>query len=236
MCWGISVLLLLALIASFGVSYKVEESRRLTCYNNLRQIGLALRNYYSRHGAFPPAYLCDKAGKPVNSWRAEVIPTFWYNFRPGRDDYAGGEGYDYTEPWNGPKNIKLRLDKKRCEVFRCPSDGSQAAAITDYVAVIGPNTMWPGCTPAKEAADGSDRDKILVIEVVRSDILWMEPRDMTLEQALDAIQRTEGIGIGSHHSEGIHYLTVGGAVRTLDRNIDRESLRKLLVRAPPGNE
>ena len=90
--------------------------------------------------------------------------------------------------------------------------------------------MWPGFQPAKQAADGSDRDKILVMEVVNSDILWMEPRDLTLEQALDAIQPRKGIGIGSHHLDGVHYVTVGGDVRTLNPSIDRESLRKLLVR------
>ena len=193
-------------------------------------IGFALRNYCDRHGALPPAYLCDKAGKPVNSWRTEVIPYFWYNFRPGRDDYAGGEGYDYSEPWNGRKNARLGLEKKRCWEFQCPSDENREPATTDYVAVVGPGTMWPGSKPAKPAPDGSDREKILVIEVIHSDILWMEPRDLTLEQALDAIQPKSGIGIGSHHSDGIHYLTVSGAVRTLDPNIDRESLRKLLVR------
>lgn len=69
-----------------------------------------------------------------------------------------------------------------------------------------------------------------MIEVVNADILWMEPRDLTVEQALDTIQPESGVGIGSQHRDGIHYLTVGGAVRTLDRNIDQESHRKLLVR------
>jgi hypothetical protein len=82
----------------------------------------------------------------------------------------------------------------------------------------------------KAAADGSDKDKILVIEVVDSDILWMEPRDLTLDQALDELQRSSGTRIGTHHRDGIHYVTVGGDVRTLDHNIDRESLRMLLVR------
>jgi hypothetical protein len=58
----------------------------------------------------------------------------------------------------------------------------------------------------------------------------MEPRDLTLEQALDTIEPKMGIGIGSRHRDGIHYLTVAGAVRTLPHDIDRESLRKLLVR------
>jgi hypothetical protein len=63
----------------------------------------------------------------------------------------------------------------------------------------------------------------------------MEPRDLTLEQALGAIQPKKGVGIGSQHCDGIHYVTVSGEVRTLDRNLDRGSLRKLLVRDSPSS-
>lgn len=225
-------LLVLTLIASCSVycSHVLDQGRSNICSNRLKSIWLSLKSRHSLHGAFPPTYLCDEAGKPINSWRAEVIPDFWYNFRPGRSDYAGGEGYNYAEPWDGPKNSKLKLDKHECSEFQCASDEHERPAITDYVAVVGPNTMWAGCEPVTAAADGSDRDKILVIEVVDSDILWMEPRELTLDQALDGLQRKSGIRIGSHHRDGIHYVTVGGDVRTLDPNIDRESLRKLLVR------
>ncbi len=122
--------------------------------------------------------------------------------------------------------------------FFCPSSYSENMYFTDYVAVVGPETMWPGTEPTKVAEDGSDNDKILVIEIVNSDIHWMEPRDLTLEEALDAIQPDKGVGIGSRHPDGIHYVTVGGEVRTLDRNIDRESLRRLFTRdaaKPPAN-
>lgn len=156
-----------------------------------------------------------------------IVPySSWYTFP---------STYDFAKPWDGPENSRLLLHEsdKAQWFFQSPSAGSEDPAITNYVAVVGPNTMWPGSQPAKQAADGSDKDKILVIEVINSDILWMEPRDLTLEQALDAIQPKKGIGIGSRHRDGIHYLTVGGKVRTLDPNIDRESLRKLLVRDSP---
>lgn len=230
--------LALGLIAVGGVFvYRLrEEGRKATCRHNLQQIGSALRNYHERYGSFPSAYLCDKAGKLVNSWRTVVIPDFWYAFRSGSYHTGGAPGYDYDEPWNGPGNSKrFSLDTVRCWPFQCPSAaGREEPAITNYVTVVGPNTMWPGVEPATEAADDSDRDKILVIEVIHSDILWMEPRDLTLEQALDAIQPRKGIGIGSHHSGGIHYVTVGGEVRPLDPEIGREKLRNLLVRDGAG--
>jgi hypothetical protein len=221
--WGILLLLLLALVASGTVlrEYEREQARSMTCSNNLKQIGLALINYHQCNGVFPSACLCDKNGRPVNSWRTRLVPGYLsYNFPAA---------YDFAKSWDEPANAKLLPREARRYQFSCPSDGNQESAITNYVAVVGPNTMWPGCKPAKQAADHSDFDKILVIEVINSDILWMEPRDLTLDQALDAIQPKQGIGIGSRHGDGIHYVTVGGAVRTLDPNIDRESLRKLLV-------
>jgi hypothetical protein len=227
MLWrGILFLIFLILTASCIVlcKYAIEEADSMTCSCRLKEIGLALISYHDQKGAFPPAYSCDESGTPVNSWRTIILPgRLWYNFP---------SNYDFAKPWNGPENAEL-LPREIFSKFRCPFSGGEDPAITNYVAVVGPNTMWPGKEPAKRAADGSDDDKIFVIEVINSDILWMEPRDLTLEQALDTIQPKTSIGIGSRHRDGIHYVTVGGQVRTLAPNIDRESLRKLLVRDSP---
>lgn len=207
----------------------VEAGHCAKCQYRLKAIGLALCSYNQMNGSFPPAYLCDGAGKEVNSWRLLVADLAFYHHSVSR-------GYDVTRPPNAQGNIQFRLSDQPIEEFRCPSAGSEGPLVMNYVAVVGPNTMWPGREPAKPAADGSDNDKILVIETINSDILWFEPRDLTLEQALDAIQPKKGIGIGSRHNDGIHYVTVGGEVRTLNHNIDRESLRRLLVRDLPKED
>lgn len=222
--WGVVAVALLSI--AIGLCITVYDAHRFSqshgCQCFLKGIGLALRSYHQHYGCFPPAHLCDKDGKPLNSWRTLIVHNYWYSFRDS--------GYDLTHPWNAPKNAGLKLDDYPIRGYRCPSEGDSRSPLTDYVAIVGSNTMWPGCQPAKQAADGSDKDKILVIEVMNSDIRWVEPRDLTLEQALDAIQPKQGIGIGSRHRDGIHYVTVGGDVRTLEPTIDREALRKLLIR------
>lgn len=223
MQWGCFCLLVLFSAATMFCMWSIEFARSNTCSHHLKLLGLTLQNYCDRTGSLPPAYDCDETGKPINSWRTRIVPgVLWYNFP---------KNYDFSQPWNGPTNFAL-LGGTALSDFNCPSDVADRTPMTSYVAVVGPNTMWPGCTGAKPAADGSDDDKILVIEVVHSNIQWTEPRDLTLDEALDTFERYGQLKIGSQHRDGIHYVTVGGMARTLDPNIDRESLRKLLVREP----
>ena len=49
------------------------EARRAQCVNNLKQIGLAMHNYHSIYGQFPPAAITDKNGKPLLSWRVAIL-------------------------------------------------------------------------------------------------------------------------------------------------------------------
>ena len=136
-CWatlGIALLLLLLLPA---VNSAREASRRMQCSNNLRQIALALHNYHDTYGCFPPAYLADRNGKPMHSWRVLILPFI--------EQSALYQKYDFSEPWDGPKNSKLLSSMPH--VYSCPSVARTAAGrstCTSYLAVVGPTTVWPG--------------------------------------------------------------------------------------------
>ena len=72
--FGILVLLLLHALLWPAVSTPHEVVRRATCCNNMKQLVLALRNYQQANGSFPPAYITDKNGRPMHSWRVLILP------------------------------------------------------------------------------------------------------------------------------------------------------------------
>ena len=70
--------------------------------------------------------------------------------------------------------------------------------MTSYVAVTGPGTAWDN-----HGFTGKYRS-VVVVEVVNSNINWMEPRDITLEEACRGGGDGSGLGISSYH------MTSGG--------------------------
>src|SRR4051794_27921550 len=74
---------LIAILGAFGLFLMLMmpftrnasgAARRAQCTNDLKQIGLALHNYESSFGVFPPAYTVDSAGRPLHSWRTLLLP------------------------------------------------------------------------------------------------------------------------------------------------------------------
>jgi hypothetical protein len=108
-----------------------KAARRAHCQNNLKQIALALLNYEAANGCFPPAYIADKNGKPMHSWRVLILPYM--------EELALYKAYNFAEPWDGPKNKKLLASCPRC--YQCPADPDDYGPVTQtsYVAVVGRN-------------------------------------------------------------------------------------------------
>src|SRR6185295_14706315 len=108
---GILVALLLPAIQAAR-----EASRRSQCKNNLKQIGLALLNYESTRGAFPPGFI-SKAAAPND---------------PGTGPGWGWAAHILSQIEESTLNIDLKReitdpihDRARVttfSVFRCPSD------------------------------------------------------------------------------------------------------------------
>jgi hypothetical protein len=211
-----------------GIRDAREAARRSQCKGNLKQIGLALLNYREAYGCFPPAYVADDNGRPIHSWRVLILPFL--------DQAPLYNEYRFDEPWDGPNNRKLAGRFGRYFIGRCPSDGvgseESAGAMTSYVAVVGPQTIWTGdsCVNTVDITDGPEQT-LMVVEVANSGINWMEPRDLHVLQMAPKINPSGGQGISSRHRGGAHATTAENSVRFLfEKKITASTLRALLTR------
>jgi len=215
------VAILVALLYPFG-GHGPEPSRRSTCKNNLKHIGLALHNYHDNYDSFPPAYVVDENDRPLYSWRVLILPFV---------DQAPLYGkLHLDEPWNSPHNRPL-LDVD-IPAFRCPSDKETAKGMTNYLAVVGPETMWPAPDTCrfKDVTDGAS-NTLHVVEVANSGIHWAEPRDLHVTQMAREVNPSAGMGMSSRYTGGTHVLFGDGRVQFIADDSPVEQLRAMLTRA-----
>jgi len=185
------LLALLALLAP-GVEAVREGLGRLSCHKNLSYIQVALQCYHSDYGRYPPAYIADKNGKPIHSWRVLILPYLY--------ETALYKAYNFSEPWDGPNNKKLLA--ARPIYYACSEDpGTQNAKVglTSFVAVVGANAAWSGVKPKSTGEIRDVRNTILVAEAADSGIAWTEPRDLSLDDLEAAQGHSQAIAVSSHH-------------------------------------
>ncbi|MFN3189895.1 MAG: DUF1559 domain-containing protein [Aureliella sp.] len=164
LCCGILVALLLP-----AVQAAREAARRMQCQNNMKQISLALLNYETTYGSFPPAYTVDANGQPLHSWRTLILP-----FLEQKNLY---DQIDLTKPWDHPVNQPF--NDLVIMTYVCPSTVLDPG-MTTYVAPIHPQGVLSGSVPTKisEITDGAS-NTLLIVEVdAINAVHWMEPSDI----------------------------------------------------------
>jgi prepilin-type processing-associated H-X9-DG protein len=204
-----------------------EAARRMQCSNNLKQIALALHNYHDVHRCFPAAYLTDKDGKPLHSWRVALLPYL--------EQQQLYEQYNFNEPWDSPNN--LAVAQRMPDVFRCPSDptnGTPGSNLSNYVVVVGDPAQQPlqtmfvpnHWTRMSEITDGTS-NTLMVVETA-SPVPWTQPdADPRMDQWLAQFAAGPK-GSPSSHPGGANVAMGDGSVRFLSQSIDQQQLRLLL--------
>jgi hypothetical protein len=158
-----------------------QEARRGRCGGNLKRLSLALANYADDFGCLPPAYIADERGEPIHSWRVLILPYL--------EEHEFYEAYSFSEPWNSAHNLALAesAPARIVEQFQCPCDLSIGRNCTSYVAIVGPETLWPDDRMVSYEELAANRTRILLTEVQDSGIHWLEPRDLHYEDACDGL-------------------------------------------------
>jgi prepilin-type processing-associated H-X9-DG protein len=217
----IAVVLAVVIQARDALEYARETARASVCSGHFHQLRLALVNYHDVWKCSPPPHYDDATGKPMHSWRILICPYLDHN--------ALYKQYDFSEPWNGPMNSRLAPTTGLVNLFMCPSDRTSLPDTTNYVAVTGPGTAWHH-DRSFALTDGTS-DLIMLVEISNSNIHWMEPRDLPIEELEDWLDPDHPPRLFSNHAQGGHVLFADGRVEMLSREETIERLRAMAASA-----
>ncbi len=138
-----------------------EGAKDRPCGDNLRKIALALQQYRQYFGSLPPAYVADKSGRPLYSWRVLILP-----FLEGRKVY---QQYKFNQPWDGPNNRRSSSTGREstpAPVIRTPPAWAPPKPAT---------WRWSGRAPFGRAAPGESLTTCRRMPATRS-CWWKWPR------------------------------------------------------------
>jgi hypothetical protein len=176
---------------------------------------LAVANYTDANGHLSPAYVLGPDGRPWHSWRVLILPYLEANLY---------QEYRFDEPWDGPHNRTLadRMPK----IYRFHGDKPNGP-ITNYLAVVGPETAWPGDAKRTlaEITDGPSHTA-LIVENRGANVHWMEPRDLPFAEFDFVLNRPKGLG---SPYDAPAFVTVDGSITRLHPTVTPETLRALLT-------
>ncbi len=188
---------------------------RMQCSNNLKQIGLALHNYESKYGQFPPAFTLDGEGKRLHSWRTLLLP-----FLEQADLYSK---VDLTKSWDDPVNDAVR--RVPLSMYQCPSRKLQQGQTTYLAVVCAKSSLQPNKGRAITEFVDPLSDTIVVYEVEPTQAVhWMSPEDADEKMFLSSNDKSK-----TSHAGGRYALFADGHVQFLASKISTEILRGMIT-------
>jgi len=211
-CLGASAVILAGIVLFLPAdSTSRETPHDEVCRMWLGYLGGAIERYRHDKSHLP----CDIKGSAglMESWRLQVMPYhhLWelLDYRP-------------EEPWDSPHNRK-EAEQRGPFMYQCRVKWSSAERpFTSYLMLIRPDREGPNGAMSLPA------DAVLVVESVGCEIGCFEPRDLQWD---DLWRGDSPFGVGklnSRHPNYVRALRVDGEVIEIPKDIDSESLRKLL--------
>jgi hypothetical protein len=146
-----------------------EAASRLSSSNNMKQQSLAMVNYEGDNQHFPRYAILDHKGKPLLSWRVEILPYL------GED--ALYNQFHLDEPWDSPHNLTLLRRMPRA--YADPGDPqSSAQGLTHYRVLVGPHTGFPLDHALTSREIKNDPSQTIMIVEAADSVEWTRPDEL----------------------------------------------------------
>ncbi len=256
---GFSLVELLAAIAVLGLLLALllpaiqnsrETARRLTCRNNLRQIGVGLQHYHLAYRAFPPG--CASRRTLRLAWSAFLLPFL--------EQSATWERIDWSRPYNSLANQSAASTV--IAVYLCPSttrlaggrtghrtgdrngngitETGDCLGVTDYGGIFGAARARPAANGVllfdrsvslRHITDGSSHTIIVAEDTGRGwrwDGEWINGENI-FDRSVPINQQQHN-ELWSDHPHGCMALFCDGSVHFLWAGIAEETLDALCTR------
>ncbi|HEX7378526.1 MAG TPA: M56 family metallopeptidase [Pirellulales bacterium] len=193
-----------------------RAAQRSQAMNNIKQIMIAMHNFYDVNGHFPPPVVLGPDGKTPHSWRVAILPYL--------EQMELHKQYKINEPWDSPDNKKVLAQMPA--VFRDPA-ADAATLETSYFALVGTETAFGpkggNGTKFPEITDGTS-NTIAIVEAKRA-VPWTKPEDIDYD-AGKPLPRLSGL-----HDGGFLTGFCDGSVHFIADTIDPQMLRAVITRA-----
>jgi hypothetical protein len=178
--------------------------------NNLKQIGLALRNYNDINGGLPPAVIRDSGGRLTSSWRLRIMPFV---------EATNILMWSTKPSWSAPESFAWVV--RACPAFAfCGGDDPRLRSEANVVAITGPDTAFDGDHQCSVA--DLPPATILAIDIKDSGVFWAEPGDLDIGNVPQSI--TAGID-----GDGVHVLFADGTVWYVHKAVPLDDLKKFFT-------
>jgi prepilin-type N-terminal cleavage/methylation domain-containing protein/prepilin-type processing-associated H-X9-DG protein len=136
-----------------------ESSSRMTCENNLKQIGISLHNYHDTYDRFPPGYTdgnTNSTSTPDNDvgpgwgWASSILPFIEQKGVSDQIDFNVTVG----------TGVNVQISQLPLKIYKCPSDLTLApfpvydSTFTNPIATLA-HSNYVGCSGWVECFNGA---------------------------------------------------------------------------------